>query len=108
MTWALLGVAIVTEVAGTLSMRASHGFTRPGWTIGTLVGYLIAFGLLAQVLKLGMPVGIAYGVWAGCGVALTAIAGKMIWADPLTPVMGLGIVFIIGGVLLVEFGSHVV
>ncbi len=106
MIWLILGTAILSEVSGTLAMRASEGFTRMGWLAVTLIGYLISFTLLAQVLKLGMPVGIAYGIWAACGVALTAVAGRLIWNDPLTPVMGLGIVLIIGGVLLVELGSH--
>jgi small multidrug resistance pump len=104
-TWFLLGLAIVSEVAGTLSLRASDGLSRVSWAAATLVGYIIAFALLAQVLKLGMPVGVAYGIWAAIGVALTALAGRVLWGDPLTPVMGLGIALIAGGVLLVELGS---
>jgi small multidrug resistance pump len=103
--WLLLGLAIISEVAGTLSLRASDGFSRLPWAAATLTGYLIAFVLLARVLKLGMPVGVAYGIWAAIGVALTAFAGRILWGDPLTPVMGLGIALIAGGVLLVEFGS---
>jgi len=38
-------------------------------------------------------------------VALVAILGKVIFDDPLTPLMGLGIVLILGGVLLVELGN---
>lgn len=106
MTWILLSIAIVSEVAGTLSMRASEGLTRLPWLGATVVGYLVAFSLLAQVLKLGMPVGIAYGVWAAIGIAATAVLGHLIWDDPLTWMMALGIALIIGGVLLVETGAH--
>jgi small multidrug resistance pump len=104
--WLALGAAIAAELVGTLAMRASEGFTRLPWLAVTTVGYVVAFVLLAQVLKLGMPVGIAYGIWAGVGVAITAIAGKVIWDDPLTLTMALGIALIIGGVLLVETGAH--
>lgn len=104
--WLLLLGAIAAEIVGTLSLRASDGLTRLPWLGGTAVGYVLAFVLLAQVLKLGMPVGIAYGIWAGLGVAITAVAGRLIWDDPLTWTMALGIVLIIGGVLLVETGSH--
>jgi small multidrug resistance pump len=103
--WILLSGAIVTEVAGTLAMRASDGFTRLPWLAATVVGYAIAFVLLAQVLKLGMPVGVAYGVWAAVGVALTAVAGRLIWDDPFTVTMGVGIVLIMAGVVLVETGA---
>lgn len=106
MTWLLLMGAIAAELVGTLSMRASDGLARLPWVGATVVGYVIAFALLAQVLKLGMPVGIAYGIWAALGVAITAVAGRLIWDDPLTPIMALGIALIIGGVLLVETGSH--
>jgi small multidrug resistance pump len=106
MTWVLLGLAIASEVAGTLSLRASDGFSRVPWAAATLAGYVIAFALLAQVLKLGMPVGVAYGIWAAIGVALTAFAGRILWGDPLTPMMGVGITLIVGGVLLVELGSN--
>ena len=106
MIWVLLGSAIISEVAGTLALRASEGLSRPHWAAATLTGYLIAFALLAQVLKLGMPVGVAYGIWAAAGVALTAVAGRLLWADPLTPAMGIGIVLIVAGVLFVEVGSQ--
>ena len=106
MTWLLLMGAIAAELVGTLSLRASDGLTRLPWVAATVIGYVISFVLLAQVLKLGLPVGIAYGIWAALGVAITAVAGRLIWDDPLTVTMGLGIVLIIGGVLLVETGAH--
>jgi small multidrug resistance pump len=49
-----------------------------------------------------MPVGVAYGVWSACGVALVALLGRVLFAEPLTWVMGLGIAFIIAGVLTIE------
>jgi small multidrug resistance pump len=103
--WAFLTTAILAEVAATLSMRASDGFARPAWIGATIGGSLVAFALLAEVLKLGMPVGVAYGIWAGAGVALTAVAGKLVWDDPLTVLMWLGILLTIGGVVLIELGS---
>ncbi|MFZ4893688.1 DMT family transporter [Plantibacter sp. Mn2098] len=105
MTWLLLAGAIVTEVAATLSLSASKGFTRKRWIAPVVIGYLTAFSLLAVVLAEGMPVGVAYGVWAACGVALTAILSRVLFKEPLTWVMSVGIVLIVGGVLLVEFGA---
>lgn len=100
----LLG-AIALEVAATLSLRASDGFRQLGWLVPIVIGYGGSFVLLAQVLKLGMPVGVAYGVWSAIGVALTALFGKVIFSDPLTVKMGLGIILVIGGVVLLESGS---
>lgn len=104
--WIYLVVAIVLETAGTLSMKALDGFAVPGWFVAVVVGYAGAFYCLNQILKLGMPVGVAYGIWAALGVALTAVLGTLIFGEPLTWVIGLGIVLIISGVLVVEIGSQ--
>lgn len=106
MKWALLGLAIVLEVTGTLSMRASDGFSRLGFTLLTVAGYLGAFALLGMVLKQGMPVGVAYGIWAGAGVALVAVLGRFVFGEPLTVAMWAGILLIIAGVWMVETGAR--
>ena len=105
MTWILLVAAIVVEVAGTLCLKASDGGRRRWWLLPTAVAYVAAFGLIAVVLDRGMAVGVVYGIWVACGVALTAILGRVIFRDPLTPRMGLGIALIIAGVLAIEFGA---
>ena len=105
MAWVLLLAAIFLEVAATLSLRASEGFTKWVWSFPVAVGYIASFILLALVLKKGMPVGIAYGVWSGIGVAATAILGRFLFGDPFTPTMAVGVVLIGAGVFLLEFGS---
>lgn len=103
-TWALLSTAIVTEVAATLSLRASQD--HAGWLVVVVVGYAIAFVLLALVLRTGVAVGVAYGIWGASGTALTAVLAAVIFRDALTwPIAG-GIALIIAGVLFVELGSH--
>mgnify|MGYP003386254650 CR=1 FL=1 len=102
----LLAGAIVSEVIGTMALKLSDGFSQPGWVALVAVGYLLAFYLLSQVLARGMAIGIAYGIWGACGVALTAVLGAWIFDDPLTLLMGAGIVLIVIGVLAVEMGSQ--
>jgi small multidrug resistance pump len=103
-TWALLIAAIVTEVAATLSLRASQD--HRAWLVVVVIGYAVAFVLLALVLREGIAVGVAYGIWGASGTALTALLAAAIFRDALTwPIAG-GIALIIAGVLLVEFGSH--
>ncbi|SKC68980.1 DMT family transporter [Okibacterium fritillariae] len=103
MGWLLLAIAILTEVFATISLKlATDGNKR--WYIAVVSGYLVAFSLLAVALTLGLPIGIAYGVWAATGVALTAILGRVLFKDPLTGTMLAGIGLIIAGVFLVELG----
>ena len=101
MWWALAG-AILIEVVATLSLRASDGFRRKAWIAPVIAGYLAAFCLLWLALSLGMPVGIAYGVWTACGVALVAVVARFLFAEPLTWLMALGIALIVAGVLTIE------
>lgn len=102
--WLFLAAAIVTEVIGSLSMKASG--TNPGWYALVILGFLVAFYTLSQTLRLGMPLGVAYGVWGASGVALTAILATLIFGETFTPLMGLGLGIIMIGVFAVQVGSQ--
>jgi small multidrug resistance pump len=104
MTLLLLACAIAAEVIGTLALKAADGFTRLYPSILVVLGYGAAFVLLSQVLKLGMPVGTAYAIWASLGVVLVAVAGHFIFGEVLTARAMAGIGLIIVGVILVEVG----
>ena len=104
MSWLFLIGAIIFEVSGTLSLRmASTGKRR--WWVAVALGYIIAFTMLIFTLANGMALGVAYGIWAASGVALTAILSKIIFKEHLTLIMSIGILVVIGGVLMIELGS---
>lgn len=102
--WALLTGAILAEVTGILSLRAFQD--HPAWLALVVLGYPASFVLLTLVLRAGMPIGVTYGIWGACGTALTAVLAAVIFGDPFTPPIVLGIGFIVVGVLLVQFGSQ--
>lgn len=102
MMWLALAGAIVIEVCATLALRASDGFRRKAWVVPVIAGYALAFYLLWVALLLGVPVGVAYGIWTACGVALVALIARFLFNEPLTPVMMLGIALIISGVFTIE------
>lgn len=104
MAWLFLGGAIALEVAGTLCLRQASLGAR-AWYAGVVAGYVAAFTLLALALGHGVGIGVAYGIWAASGVALTAIASRVLFREPLTPVMLLGIGLVVAGVLLIELGA---
>jgi small multidrug resistance pump len=103
MMWLFLAGAIAIEVFSTLVLRVSSVSGRRLLLIPAISGYVVSFGLLSVTLSLGMPVGMAYGVWTASGVALVSILARIIFRDPLTWVMGLGIGFIVAGILAIEF-----
>jgi small multidrug resistance pump len=104
MQWTFLVAAIVAEVAATLSMRAATT-GRNAWYAVVVSGYVVAFMFLSFALDEGLGIGVAYGIWTAAGVALTAVASKLLFKEPLTLLMSGGIMLIIGGVLLIELGG---
>ena len=102
--WSALGAAILLEVSGTLALRAA--IDQPWWWVLVGTGYVGSFVAMALVLRTGAPIGVVYGIWAACGVTLTAVVAAVLFGDPLTVLMGVGIAVVIGGVLLVELGAH--
>jgi small multidrug resistance pump len=100
-----LAGAILTEVTGTIALRFSEGFNRLGPSILVVLGYGAAFVALSQALVRGMPVGVAYGIWAACGVTLVALVGAAFLGESLTWVQVGGIALVIGGVLALELGA---
>jgi len=105
MMWLTLAVGIALEVLSTLGLRASDGFRKRAWIAPVVIGYVASFAFISWTLSLGMPVGIAYGVWSASGVAVVALLGKVLFGEPLTPVMMGGIALIIAGVLTIELSG---
>lgn len=102
--WLILAGAIALEVTATLSLKGAMDF--PALYAVVVIGYLGSFVALSLVLRAGMALGVTYGIWGASGVMLTAVLSSLLFGEPLTAVMGLGIVLIIGGVLCVELGSQ--
>lgn len=102
--WPLLAAAIVSEVTGSVSLKAA--IDRPVLYVVVVAGFVTAFALLAGVLRRGLPLGVAYGVWSACGVALTAVMSSVVYGEPFTGLKVAGLGLVIGGVVLVEVGSH--
>lgn len=100
-----LTAAIALEVLATLCLRASEGFRKKLWMVPVVIGYLASFYLLWLTLSLGLPVGIAYGVWTACGVAIVAVLARFLFGERLTPTMGAGIALIVTGVLTIELAG---
>ncbi|GHH94385.1 DMT family transporter [Streptomyces capillispiralis] len=104
MGYALLAGAIAAEVVGTTAMKYSEGFTRLWPSLVTVVGYLVAFALLAQTLK-SLSVGTAYAIWSGAGTAVIAAIGTMFLGEGLTLAKAAGIGLIIVGVVVLNLGG---
>ena len=99
----LIGVAVIAEVFGDSMMKLSNGFQRKLPLVGTVVGYGIAFYLIAQALE-HLPLGPVYAAWTGLGIALTAVVGAVVWKEGFNVKKALGLAAIIGGVSFILYG----
>jgi small multidrug resistance pump len=101
---ASLACAIASEVSATLALRAAvDGYW---WYVLVVPGYVISFVLLAVVLRKGLSIAVAYGIWSACGVAATAVGSMVLFGDRLTWIAVAGFVSVVAGVVLIESGSH--
>lgn len=104
MGYVLLAGAIAAEVGATTAMKYTEGFSRLWPSLLTVLGYVVAFALLAQTLKT-VSVGTAYAIWAGVGTAAIAAIGMLFLGEGLTAAKAAGIALIIGGVVLLNLGG---
>ena len=105
--WLFLAIAIVSEVLATSALKASAGFTRPLPSLVVVVGYGVAFYFLSLTLKT-VPVGVAYAIWSGAGVALIALVGWAFLGQRLDGPAILGLGLIVAGVMVINVFSKTV
>ena len=99
--WLMLAMAIIAELAATTALKLSLGFTRAVPSAIVIIGYLIAFYLLAQVLKT-QEVGIVYAIWSGAGLAIIALIGVVFLGESVSAMKIGGLVAILAGVLMLN------
>ena len=106
-SWIFLSIAIVAEVIATSALKASEGFSTPLPTLLMVVGYAIAFYLLALTLRT-IPVGVAYAIWSGAGIVLITAVAWLMYGQKLDLPALLGMGLIIAGVVVLNVFSKAV
>jgi small multidrug resistance pump len=105
MPYVYLAIAILAEVIGTSALKATDGFTRLRPSLVVIVGYGVSFYFLSLALQT-IPVGIAYAIWSGAGVALITLIGWSVFKQKLDTAALLGIALIVGGVIALQMSSQ--
>lgn len=96
--WLWLIIAILFEVAGTMSLKLSFGLTRLIPSLFVFIFYSISFTTLAFALK-RLDLSLTYAIWAGLGTALIAIIGIFYFNEPFSLLKMISILLIIIGVI---------
>ena len=103
--WGYLAVAIVAEVIATSALKASEGFSRVAPSVVVVAGYVVAFFMLSLTLR-AIPVGVAYAVWSGAGIALISLVGWLAFGQVLDAAAVVGMGLIVAGVLVINLFSQ--
>lgn len=104
MNYLFLAIAIILEVIGSTFMKISDGFSKWIPTSITIVAYLTSFYFFAVALKT-LSLGLSYAIWAGMGIALTAVVSVLVFKEQLDLPAVIGILFILAGVVIMNVCS---
>ena len=105
MSWIILFLAGLFEIAWAIGLKYSDGFTKLFPSIFTIVTMIISFYLLSLALK-ALPIGTAYAVWVGIGTVGTVIAGIMLFGESMTLIRVISILFILIGIVGLKFTTN--
>ena len=104
--WVYLGLAIFSEVLATSFLKSSEGFTKLVPSVIVVVGYCLAFYFLSLTLE-DIPIGVAYAVWSGVGIAALAVVSVVLFNQKLDLAGIVGFALIILGVIVLRVFSDV-
>ena len=103
--WIYLTLAIFSEVMATASLKSTEGFTKFWPSVIVLVGYCAAFYFLSMTLDT-IPIGVAYAIWSGVGVAAITIVSIFILDQKIDAAGIVGIGLIVVGVIVLRLFSQ--
>ncbi|WP_290890809.1 quaternary ammonium compound efflux SMR transporter SugE [Arenimonas sp.] len=98
MSWLILILAGLFEVAWAVGLKYTEGFTKPWPTLGTVAAMLVSIWLLGVAMK-DLPLGTAYAVWVGVGAVGTAILGIVLFNEPANAGRLVSLALILAGII---------
>ena len=105
LSWALLVIAGLFEVAWAVGLKYTQGVTRLWPSIGTLLALAVSMGLLGLAAR-ALPIGTAYAVWTGIGAVGTAVLGIALFGDSANSLRLLCLALVVAGVLGLKFADQ--
>ena len=98
LAWTTLVAAGFLDVAWAVVMKYADGYTRPGWSVLSVLLLAAFVFLLGRALQ-ALPVGTAYAVWTGIGAVGTVLMGVMLFGETLNSARLGGIALVLTGIV---------
>lgn len=102
--WLLVAASVIAEVAGTVALKYSDGFSRLLPSGMAAACYALAIWLMAVAMR-QLDMGLTYAVWAASGTAAAAVVGMALFGEPVGVIKVVGLVCMVGGVVMLHLGS---
>lgn len=101
MYWFYLFIAIIFEVAGTLSIKQVMITNNFYWIISVVLCYVITFSFVGMSVQ-KIDLGTAYAIWAGMGTTLVVVLSWLFFKEEMTLIKVIAIGLIIFGSILLK------
>ncbi len=98
MQWIILLLAGLFEIGWAIAMKYSDGFTVLLPSVITAVGYIASAVFLSMALK-QLPLGTAYAMWTGMGIAGTTLLGVFLFQEKLSVPQVICVILILFGII---------
>jgi quaternary ammonium compound-resistance protein SugE len=98
MSWTILVIAGLFEVAWAIGLKYTEGFSRLWPSVGTVAAMAASVVLLGWAMR-SLPVGTAYAVWTGIGAVGTVILGIVLFNEPASAGRLACVALIVSGIL---------
>jgi quaternary ammonium compound-resistance protein SugE len=98
MAWFVLVASGLLESVWALALGRSAGFTRLTPSLVFAVACALSTAGLGYALRT-LPVGTAYAVWVGIGVAGTAVAGMALFGEAASLARLVSLLLVVAGVV---------
>ncbi len=104
LAWIALVTAGLLDVGWAVSMKYAEGYTRPGWSLVSLVLLGLFVFLLGRSLMV-VPMGIAYSVWTGIGAVGTIAMGALLFGETVSLLQIGGVALVLAGIALLKLAA---
>ena len=106
MSWLLLVLAGLAEVAWAVGLKYTVGFTKLVPSVFTIAAMVLSVYLLSLALR-SLPLGTAYAIWVGIGAVGTAIAGIFLFEEAATSLKLISLTLVVAGIVGLKLASDV-
>ena len=102
--WILLGLAIATEITGTLSMKWASVSEGNGFIL-MLVMISLSYIFLSFAVK-KIALGVAYALWEGIGILFITLFSVLLFDESLSLMKIAGLTTLVAGIVLIKSGTR--